>query len=159
MTYDKNDKHEDRDDHLLGGEHCKNCNWRGTLWRMGAFILLIVSRQRNTTVLERTKKFPQSSESGQMLMTVPKCPARSPSVKSRLSDSHSSSSQQLLGQQSGMSVAGPVTSFKLLTNQLTPWSVVNVVAVVVVYFILSRLASSANLDLLCMLHPGMGPIV
>ena len=34
--------------------------------------------------------------------------------------------------------------------------------VVVVYFILSRLlylAFSANLGLLCMLHPGMGPLV
>ena len=79
-------------------------------------------------------------------------------MKSRLSDSHSSSSQQLLGQQSGMSVAGLVTSFKLLTNQLTPRSVVIVVAVVVVYFILSRLASSANLGLLCMPHPGKGPL-
>ena len=37
-----------------------------------------------------------------------------------------------------------------------------VVVVVVVYFILSRLlylAFSANLGLLCMLHPGMGPLV
>ena len=37
-----------------------------------------------------------------------------------------------------------------------------VVAVVVVYFILSRLlflAFSANLGLLCMPHPGMGPLV
>ena len=36
-----------------------------------------------------------------------------------------------------------------------------VVVVVVVYFILSRLlylALSANLGLLCMLHPGMGPL-
>ena len=38
----------------------------------------------------------------------------------------------------------------------------HVVVVVVVYFILSRLlylAFSANLGLLCMLHPGMGPLV
>ena len=37
-----------------------------------------------------------------------------------------------------------------------------VVVVVVVYFILSRLlflAFSANLGLLCMPHPGMGPLV
>ena len=37
-----------------------------------------------------------------------------------------------------------------------------VVVVVVVYFILNRLlylAFSANLGLLCMPHPGMGPIV
>ena len=37
-----------------------------------------------------------------------------------------------------------------------------VVVVVVVYFILSRLlylALSANLGLLCMPHPGMGPLV
>ena len=37
-----------------------------------------------------------------------------------------------------------------------------VVVVVVVYFILSRLlylAFSANLGLLCMQHPGMGPLV
>jgi len=37
-----------------------------------------------------------------------------------------------------------------------------VVFVVVVYFILSRLlylAFSANLGLLCMAHPGMGPLV
>ena len=40
--------------------------------------------------------------------------------------------------------------------------VVVVVVVVVVYFILSRLlylAFSANLGLLCMPHPGMGPLV
>ena len=37
-----------------------------------------------------------------------------------------------------------------------------VVVVAVAYFILSRLlylAFSANLGLLCMLHPGMGPLV
>ena len=37
-----------------------------------------------------------------------------------------------------------------------------IVVVVVVYFILSRLlylAFSANLGLLCMPHPGMGPLV
>ena len=37
-----------------------------------------------------------------------------------------------------------------------------VVVVVVVYFVLSRLlylAFSANLGLLCMPHPGMGPLV
>ena len=37
-----------------------------------------------------------------------------------------------------------------------------VVVIVVVYFILSRLlylALSANLGLLCMPHPGMGPLV
>ena len=40
--------------------------------------------------------------------------------------------------------------------------VVVVVVVAVVYFILSRLlylAYSANLGLLCMPHPGMGPLV
>ena len=39
---------------------------------------------------------------------------------------------------------------------------VNLLVVVVVYFILSRLlylAFSANLGLLCMPHPGMGPLV
>ena len=43
-----------------------------------------------------------------------------------------------------------------------PWLVTVVVVVVVVYFILSRLlylAFSANLGLLCMPHPGMGPLV
>ena len=39
----------------------------------------------------------------------------------------------------------------------------SVIVVVVVYFILSRLllylAFSANLGLLCMPHPGMGPLV
>ena len=37
-----------------------------------------------------------------------------------------------------------------------------VVVVVIVHFILSRLlylALSANLGVLCMLHPGMGPLV
>ena len=37
-----------------------------------------------------------------------------------------------------------------------------VIAVAVVYFVLSRLlylAYSANLGLLCMPHPGMGPLV
>ena len=48
---------------------------------------------------------------------------------------------------------------KFKTNCLI---VVVVVVVVVVYFILSRLlylAFSANFGLLCMPHPGMGPLV
>ena len=49
----------------------------------------------------------------------------------------------------------------LCVNQHTKLVVV-VVVVVVVYFILGRLlylAFSANLGLLCMPHPGMGPLV
>ena len=45
---------------------------------------------------------------------------------------------------------------------VSPWIVVFVVDVVVLYFILSRLlylAFSGNLGLLCMPHPSMGPLV
>ena len=46
--------------------------------------------------------------------------------------------------------------------QERPSQLGGVVVVVVVYIVLSRLlylAFSANLGLLCMLHPGMGPLV
>ena len=47
-------------------------------------------------------------------------------------------------------------------NPIYDESGIVVVVVVVVYFILSRLlflAFSANVGLLCMPHPGMGPLV
>ena len=50
----------------------------------------------------------------------------------------------------------------LLYGVMGPLFYLKVVVVVVVYFILSRLlylAFSANLGLLCMPHPGMGPLV
>ena len=50
----------------------------------------------------------------------------------------------------------------LIIKTFQPIENVVVVVVVVVYFVLSRLlylAFSANLGLLCMPHPGMGPLV